>query len=39
MVTSALVVVRNPTLAASSEVGIKMADGGVEQDLSARRGS
>lgn len=31
MVTSALVVVKNPTLAAGSEVGIKMADGGVEQ--------
>lgn len=31
MVTSALVVVKNPTLAAGSEVRIKMADGGVEQ--------
>lgn len=31
MVTSALVVVKNPTLAAGSEVGIKMADGGGEQ--------
>lgn len=31
VVTSALVVVKNPTLAAGSEVGIKMADGGGEQ--------
>lgn len=31
VVTSALVVVKNPMLAAGSGVGIKMADGGVEQ--------
>lgn len=31
VVTSALVVVKNPRLAAGSEVRIKMADGGVEQ--------